>query len=108
MAFNLELVKTKVADWVRTLEADLGPAVERVRDAFGTVLGQVHAEAVADERTIKDQVIGDVKTVEDAVSADAADPNPAATPTEPAAGATTEPATEPAPADAGAGDTEAK
>jgi len=68
VAFNLELIKTKLLDTIGTLEKDLGPAVERIREAIAAVIGQVHAQESADETTIKNQVIGDVKTVEDAAA----------------------------------------
>jgi hypothetical protein len=81
VAFNLEMVKTKFVDFVNTLEADLGPTVEKVKSAVGAVLGQVHAQLVADENTVKNQAIGDVQTVENAVSEQASD-KPAASATD--------------------------
>lgn len=87
MAFNLELIKTELSDWLHTVEAKfgLGPEVAKLETGLHTVVDQVHAQAVADEATIKDQVIGDVKAIPDGGGPADAVPVPKdAEPTEPA------------------------
>lgn len=67
MAFNLELIKTKLADLVHGVEAEIGPWAQHLLAGLHAVVESVHAQAVADEQTIAGQVAGDVTTVETAV-----------------------------------------
>lgn len=66
MAFNLELIKTKLADWFHGIETELGlgPEAAKLEASLHAVIDQAHAQVVVDEQTVKNQVIGDVKTVE--------------------------------------------
>lgn len=84
MAFNLELIKTKLSDWLHTVEADLGlgPAAAKLEASLHTVVDQVHDQAVADEATVKNQVIGDVKAIPDGGTPADAEPAVVPAPTE--------------------------
>lgn len=70
MAFDVEALKTKLADFLHTLEGDAQPYVDRVLTAVHDGVDKVHQQLVADEQTFTTQAIGDVRTVEQQVSDD--------------------------------------
>jgi hypothetical protein len=70
MAFNLELLKTKVSDFLHTVGSELGPWVHHLEEGFHNVAAQVHVQAVADEKAAETVVAGAVNTVEQQVTDD--------------------------------------
>lgn len=64
MAFDLETLKTRVTDFLHTLEADLGPWVAHLKDGFHAVATAVHQQAEDDEKAAENVAVGAVKTLE--------------------------------------------
>jgi hypothetical protein len=70
MAFNLEHIKTEIADFVHNLETRFGPVVRRFEAGFHAVAGQVHDQVIADEKAAENVAAGAVTTVADQAEAD--------------------------------------